>query len=174
MEGMDTSGWYRFKYQLKQRRATVPNLFAENEQEALVEAVEADSENISGLSHKDIERLAQLSHDLQLPNHSGNQIHSSFAAESDRSTTCGFSDDVELVEEEEEVIINEPEQMVVQSELAHEIEVETEEPPEDTSVKVALPPLRPLTIAPKPTKVPVSFTTKPGQYIVVQGKSTLL
>lgn len=82
-------------------------------------------------------------------------------------------DDVELVEEEEEeVVINEPEQMVVQSELAHEIEIETEEPPEDTSVKVALPPLRPLTIAPKPTKVPVSFSTKAGQYIVVQGKPT--
>lgn len=68
------------------------------------------------------------------------------------------------------MVINDSEQMVVQSELAHEIEVETEETLEDTSVKVAIPPLRPLTIAPKPTKVPVSFATKPGQYIVVQGK----
>lgn len=77
---MDTSGWYRFKYQLKQYSATVHNLFVENEQKALAAAAEADSGNIASLSHKDIERLAQLSHDLQLPNDSGNQTHSSFAA----------------------------------------------------------------------------------------------
>lgn len=83
------------------------------------------------------------------------------------------------MEVEEETPEMESEEIVVQPEIgAQEIEIETErsQSPEeilpDIKPKPTVPPLRPLTIAPKPTKVPITLKPVAGQQLLlVQGKT---
>lgn len=87
----------------------------------------------------------------------------------DVSVLASTSDLIEM-ENEEHV-------EVVETELgAHEVEIETERPhsPEeilpDIKIKPNVPPLRPLTIAPKPAKVPIALKPSSGQQLLlVQG-----
>ncbi|KAL3274316.1 hypothetical protein HHI36_015719 [Cryptolaemus montrouzieri] len=118
------------------------------------------TENNLSLSTTDLQRLAELSHELQLSN----------AMETD---------------EAEEVIIEQTgdlEEEIVETEIgAEEIEIETEaeRPPSpeeilpDVKAKASVPPLRPLTIAPKPAKVPITIKPLAGgqQLLLVQGQS---
>lgn len=110
------------------------------------------------LSQADLQRFAELSQEFQLTD----------SMESEESL------------ENDEIIIEQSGNMDIEEEIvetdigAEEIEVETERgasPDEilpDLKTKNTLPPLRPLTIAPKPTKVPIIF--KPvtgGQQILI-------
>lgn len=63
---------------------------------------------------------------------------------------------------------------VMESEIgAQEIEIETERIPSpeeilpDVKTKTSIPPLRPLTIAPKPAKVPIAMKPLPGQQLLL-------
>ncbi|XP_044252971.1 protein lin-54 homolog isoform X2 [Tribolium madens] len=127
--------------------------------EALVDTLTIDGAtlnetNLSSLSSTDIQQLAELSHELHLSN--------------DMETDEVI---IETVEETVQVDTD-----VMQSEIgAQEIEIETERAPSpeeilpDVKIKTStIPPLRPLTIAPKPTKaVPIAMKPAPGQQLLL-------
>jgi hypothetical protein len=128
--------------------------------EALVDTLTIDGSalnesNLSSLTSTDIQQLAELSHELHLSNE----------METDEPEVI-----IETVEETGQV-----EEDVMQTEIgAHEIEIETERVPSpeeilpDVKTKTAtIPPLRPLTIAPKPTKVPIAMKPVPGQQLLL-------
>ncbi|XP_044758263.1 protein lin-54 homolog isoform X2 [Coccinella septempunctata] len=115
------------------------------------------TENNLSLTTTDLQRLAELSQELN------------------------FNNSMET----EEVVIEEAanmEEEIVETEIgAEEVEIETEterqpSPEEilpDVKGKISVPPLRPLTIAPKPTKVPITLKPLQGgqQLLLVQGQS---
>lgn len=85
--------------------------------------------------------------------------------------------ETEILEVHEEIEAMDSEEVVVQPEIgAQEVEIVTERaasPEEilpDIKAKATVPPLRPLTIAPKPTKVPIQLKPVSGQQLLlVQG-----
>ncbi|KAF5277210.1 hypothetical protein FQR65_LT03916 [Abscondita terminalis] len=115
-----------------------------------VETTSLSEANLSALTTNDLEQLAQFSHHLQMsPDVDGEE---------------------QLLEIQEEV-----ETEVVEPEIgAQEVEIETErcQSPEeilpDMKIKT-VPPLRPLTIAPKPTKVPIALKAGGQQLLLLQG-----
>ncbi|KAK4874214.1 hypothetical protein RN001_013574 [Aquatica leii] len=115
-----------------------------------VETTTLTEANLSALTTNDLEQLAQLSHHLQMsPDVEGEE---------------------QLLEIQEEI-----ETEVVEPEIgAQEVEIETErcQSPEeilpDMKTKT-VPPLRPLTIAPKPTKVPITLKAGGQQLLLLQG-----
>ncbi|XP_063904049.1 protein lin-54 homolog isoform X2 [Zophobas morio] len=117
-----------------------------------IEGATLNESNLSGLTSTDIQQLAELSQELHLSNE----------METDEVI-------IETVDETGQV-----EEEVMQSELAHEVEIETERAPSpeeilpDVKTKTTtIPPLRPLTIAPKPTKVPIAMKPMPGQQLLL-------
>ncbi|KAF2899459.1 hypothetical protein ILUMI_06720 [Ignelater luminosus] len=120
--------------------------------EALVETLTVEGSTLGdGLTTNDLEQLAQLSHELHFT--------------SDMDTTGSEGDVMETQEVQSEV---------VQPEIgAQEVEIETErtQSPEeilpDVKTRTNVPPLRPLTIAPKPTKVPITLKSAGGQQLLV-------
>nr|XP_974962.1 PREDICTED: protein lin-54 homolog isoform X1 [Tribolium castaneum] len=129
--------------------------------EALVDTLTIDGAtltetNLTSLSSTDIQQLAELSQELHLSND----------METDEPEVI-----IETVEETGQVDAD-----VMQSEIgAQEIEIETERAPSpeeilpDVKIKTStIPPLRPLTIAPKPAKaVPIAMKPAPGQQLLL-------
>ncbi|XP_019881371.1 protein lin-54 homolog isoform X2 [Aethina tumida] len=158
----------------------------EDAETALVESLAMEGAitdaNLAGLTTNDLHALSQLSQELTL-------------TADDMETEESLVSESEVVVDAQEEIEHE-EEVVVQTELgAEEIEIETETA-EDGTVAVttpsgtmtlstmveesnkrsgsAVPPLRPLTIAPKPQKIPVT-AVKPlagQQLLLLQGTGT--
>lgn len=110
--------------------------------------------NIS-LTTTDLQRLAELSQEL------------SFNNSMETEDTEVIIDDTEHIEEE-----------IVETEIgAEEVEIETERQPSpeeilpDIKGKSIVPPLRPLTIAPKPTKITLKPLQSGQQLLFVQGQN---
>ncbi|KAJ8910803.1 hypothetical protein NQ315_014511 [Exocentrus adspersus] len=132
------------------------------EAEALVNSLTMENAsiseaNLSGLTKTDFQTLTELSQELTLNAEMETEEH-------------------EVVMETQEVIEHEEE--VETEELSAEIEVETEpqNPPDEILPSkiiktTAMPPLRPLAIAPKPTKVPLTAVKPIGgqQLLLLQG-----
>ncbi|GJQ82265.1 putative tesmin/TSO1-like CXC domain, cysteine-rich domain protein [Trypoxylus dichotomus] len=113
--------------------------------------------NLSALSSSDLEQFAELSQSLNMSSDVENQVE--FLASEEEIST---------------VHIEEPEDdELVQTELgAQEVEIETEHDnsPEEIlpeSKPKSVPPLRPLTIAPKPAKLPIAIKPVAGQQLLL-------
>ncbi|KAK5641328.1 hypothetical protein RI129_009875 [Pyrocoelia pectoralis] len=132
---------------------------AQQATEALVDSLAVEGAtlhdaHLSALTTNDLEQLAQLSQQLQM----------SPDAESDEN----------LMELHEKVTPD-----VLEPEIgAQEVEIETEQSPHspeeilpDIKIKT-VPPLRPLTIAPKPSKVPITIKAGGQQLLLLQGNGT--
>lgn len=135
--------------------------------EALVDTLTIDGASLndaqlSAFSNCDLQQLAELSQELHLNSE---------------------MEQAEQIEEQDLMDVSEPvaEEIVEQTEIGEqEVVVETERAPtpeeilpdvEKTVAKTVVPPLRPLTIAPKPAKVPITLKPVAGQQLLLlQGK----
>ncbi|CAG9812753.1 unnamed protein product [Phaedon cochleariae] len=130
-----------------------------------------DNINITNLISSDFQTLTELSHELSMDTSSEMETEATIKPMFiEREVVVGSQ---EIIEHEEEV---ETEEMVTE-----ELEMQPEQSSRDSksiisetkSIKTAtVPPLRPLTIAPKPTKVPLAVKTADGQLLLLQGAGT--
>lgn len=135
------------------------------EVEALVDTLTIDGAalndaQLSALSNCDLQQLAELSQELHLN------------SEMEQSQQLEEGEIMEVQEVTEEI--------VDQTEIGgQEVVVETERVPTPEEIlpdvsktKTVVPPLRPLTIAPKPAKVPITLKPVAGQQLLLlQGKN---
>uniref|UniRef100_A0A1Y1NH67 Uncharacterized protein n=1 Tax=Photinus pyralis TaxID=7054 RepID=A0A1Y1NH67_PHOPY len=119
-----------------------------------VEGATLHDANLAALTTNDLEHLAQLSQQLQM--------------------SPGTESDDNMME-----LHGKASPDVLQPEIgAQEVEIETEQSPQspeeilpDIKIKT-VPPLRPLTIAPKPPKVPIAIKSGGQQLLLLQGNGT--
>lgn len=143
------------------------------EVEALVDTLTIDGAalneaQLSAFSNCDLQQLAELSQELHL-NAEPQQLDGEVVMDVSEGVAEEIVEQMEIVEEE--VVIG-SERASTPEEILPDVGKVTNTVP---TTKTVVPPLRPLTIAPKPAKVPITLKPVAGQQLLLlQGKNSLI